>query len=175
MEATTNGVGGDDRKAKLAALRARVEAAETAAREAIEDGEERALLEREEVAKLAIRRGTMVRMVDHHRKVAEADGSFVVGPFDMEAETPGAGLYVLRSPAKAAWKDFQSAVAEAGADGEKIERAYNNLAAACILWSDAPAGEDAWLKHRAKYVVLVQAIGDAAGRLGGAADRARKR
>jgi hypothetical protein len=92
----------------------------------------------------------------------------------MEAETPGAGLYVLRSPERAAWKDFQAACAEAGGDSEKVDRAYGNLAGKCILWTDAPEGE-AWAKHKDKYPVLVQAIGDEAGRLGGAADRARKR
>jgi hypothetical protein len=161
------------RAERLAVLRAQVEAAEAQAQATAEEAEERALIDRLETAQLAVRRGAMMRMVDHHRAIAEQDGSYIVAPFDCEADTPGAGLYVLRSPAKPVWKDFQAAVAEAGGDSEKVDRAYNNLAGKCILWSDPPA--ESWDAQRAKYAVLVQAIGDAAGRLGGAADRARKR
>ena len=175
-EARAQANGATDRKARLEALRKQVEAEEAQARVTAEEAEERALMDRLSAARLANRRATMMRMVDHHRGVSDASGSpFVVDHFDMEAETPGAGLYVLRSPDRSWWKDFQAAVAEAGGDSEKIDRAYNNLADKCILWTDAPRDGDAWTKHREKYVVLVQAIGDAAGRLGGAADRARKR
>lgn len=164
-----------DRKARLEAIRKRVEEKEAAAKGMAEEAEERALLQREEAADLAIRRGTMMRMVDHHRKAADLDGSYIVAPFDMEDHTPGAGLYVLRSPTTGARRDFQAALAEAGNDPEKADRAYNNLADKCILWSDAPSDGEAWTKHREKYAFLTTSIGDAAGRLGGAADRARKR
>jgi hypothetical protein len=173
-ESQTNGT--VDRKTRIEALRKQVEAEEAQSRVAAEEAEERALNERLAAAKLANRRSVMHRMVDHFRKAAELDGSYIVDSFDMETETPGAGLYVIRSPEKGTtWKDFQAAIAEAGSDSEKVDRAYNNLASKCILWTDAPSEGDAWTKHKEKYAVLVQAIGDAAGRLGGAADRARKR
>ena len=160
------------------ALRALLAEAEAAL--SPEEAETAAAIQRIEAARrkrddalLLKRRTVLAQQVDRLRKAA--NGAYVVEPFDMEDKTPGAGMYVLRSPSRDAWKKSQDAFSASNGDGAKIERAYVNLAAACILWSDAPDGADEWAAHREKYPGLVVAIGDAAGALGGAADRARKR
>lgn len=172
----------DDRKARIAALLAQALEEEAAADAAVspEDAEEAAAVERIEAARrrkedalAVVRRARLAQKTADLRKAA--NGAYVVEPFDANETAPGAGCYVVRSVATKVWQTFQEAVTQAGESTEKVQRAYLNLAGACILWSDAPEDPEAWAAHRAKYPVLVQSIGDMCGRLGGVAATARKR
>lgn len=174
-----------DRKARLAALMAQAEAEEAAADAAVtpEDAEEAAAVERIEAARrrkeealAGVRRAALAQQTERLRKVAAtANPSYVVEPFDANETAPGAGCFVVRSVSPKVWQTFTEAVGQAGESAEKVQRAYLNLADACILWTDVPDGDEAWTAHRAKYPVLVQSIGDMCGRLGGVAAQARKR
>ena len=166
---------------RLARLRAEADAAEAEAEAAVspDDAAEHAEIERAAAARrrkdealAGARRALLTRQTDAARKAA-AD-AYVVEGFDANETAPGAGLFVVRSVAPKTWQAFQKAVATAGEDSAAVDRAYVNLAADCILWTDAPDGE-AWAAHRAKYPALAQSIGDMCGRLGGVAALARKR
>ncbi len=181
MEETTTT---EDRTAKLARLRAEAEAAEAEAETAVspEDAEEHALIERAEQARqkrratLASKRSAELAQLVAQYKTA-ARGAYAVGSIDLEEQSEGAGAYVVRSPAKDKWTAFQEACAQANGATEKTERAYNNLASACVLWPEAK-GDDAyaaWNALKAKFPALTQSLGDYAATLGGIAATARKR
>lgn len=171
-----------DRKARLAALLAQAVEAEAEADSAVtpEDAEEAAAVERIEGARrrraealATVRRATLAQHVERLRKVANS--AYVVDPFDMEETAPGAGSYVLRSPSRDVLKVFREACEQSNGNQAAVDRAYTNLCAKVILWTDAPEESDAWVAHCAKYPALIISIGDAAGRLGGVAAQARKR
>ncbi len=174
----------DQKTDDLAALRAQVEAEEAEADSALspEDAERAELAQRSVAArertrskKGQIRTALMLARLDAARKVA--NGAYVVEILDAEAQTDGAGAYLVRSPDRASWNELREAIQRAGSDADKIERAYRNLSNKCMIYPKLGAdvsGEEMSERYD-KYTSLATSIGDFAGTLGGVAAGQRKR
>ncbi len=167
---------------EIAELRRQAEEEEAAAETALSPEETLRveLTERRERARgkrlealAGLRRATLSEQEKLAREASR--GGYAVGAIDPEEESPGAGCYVIRSPIKDDWKKFKDQIENASGSGKaaKIDAAYRTMAAKCIVWGSVDVDAQI-LDLFDRYPLLAQAIGDAAGRLGGAVAAQRK-
>jgi len=173
-----------DQKTDLAALRAKVEAAEADAETALSDDDAAFtdLTQRLEAANEKIKSKTeqhaMARMTQRldEARVA-ANGAYVVGLLNADDKTDGAGKFIVRSPTSQGWKSFMEIAVRAKGDAEKSDRAHRNFSTSVIL--HPKPGADLTMEELTerydKYPGLAASIADFSGDLGAVAAGARKR
>lgn len=171
-----------DLKARLEAARAAKEAAESALSK--EDADEIKL--REEIAKLEeaqAEAAAKARGLDLARRVDAARSK--LGPnvgleaLDLEASTPGAGTFVLRTPMPQAWDAFRKGIGDAKANHGSVYRAFaiavihdHNGLAADWMRDDAAGAKLA--EVFATYPAIAVTIANVGGELAGLADTRKK-
>lgn len=171
-----------DLKAKLEAAKAAAEAAKAAI--SPEDAEEiklRAEIAGFDEAKAEADREARKLDLDRREDAARAKlgSSVLVRGVDLEASTPGAGTFVLRTPSMQAWNAFRKGIGDAHADHGAV---YRNFAIASIHDHNGVAAD--WMRDDAAgaklsavlaaYPAIAVTISNVGGELAGLADTRKK-
>ncbi len=170
-------------------LKTRIEAARAAkqkAEAAITEGDAKEIAERAELAQLDAERASAekkARGLDLARREDDARAKLgskvLLRALDLEESTPGAGTYILRTPAMPAWDAFRKGIGDAGADHGLV---YRSFAIACVhdfnggtdITGNTSATGAAFADVLREFPAVAMTIANVGGELAGLADTRKK-